>query len=247
MLSKLIDNIFLSKALEERNEYIRVQSIAKETIKYIRKVVKPGMNLIELRNICEEKLLELGADSFWYYDIGALVYAGDETSKSVSGVEYTTSDYYIKNDDIVTIDLSPKLRNIWGDYARTIIIEDGYVVDEIEQIKNVEWKNGLMMEEKLHDELYHFLTVNSTFEELYYHMNEFIIKNGFINLDFNGNLGHSIVKNKKNRIYIEKENNRKLSDVEYFTFEPHITMINSKYGYKRENIYYFDKDKLFEL
>ena len=123
MLSKLIDNIFLSKALEERNEYIRVQSIAKETIKYIRKVVKPGMNLIELRNACEEKLLELGADSFWYYDIGALVYAGDETSKSVSGVEYTTSDYYIKNDDIVTIDLSPKLRNIWGDYARTIIIE----------------------------------------------------------------------------------------------------------------------------
>lgn len=131
MLSKLIDNIFLSKALEERNEYIRVQSIAKETIKYIRKVVKLGMNLIELRNACEEKLLELGADSFWYYDIGALVYAGDETSKSVSGVEYTTSDYYIKNDDIVTIDLSPKLRNIWGDYARTIIIEDGYVVDEI--------------------------------------------------------------------------------------------------------------------
>lgn len=54
------------------------------------------MNLTELRNACEEKLLELGADSFWYYDIGALVYAGDETSKSVSGVEYITSDYYIK-------------------------------------------------------------------------------------------------------------------------------------------------------
>lgn len=247
MLSKLIDNIFLSKALEERNEYIRVQSIAKETIKYIRKVVKPGMNLIELRNLCEEKLLELGADSFWYYDIGALLYAGDETSKSVSGTGYFTSDYYIKNDDIITVDLSPQSKNIWGDYARTLIIENGSVVDDIEQIKNVEWKKGLMMEEKLHDELNHFLTVNSTFEELYYYMNEFIVKNGFINLDFNGNLGHSIVKNKKNRVYIEKGNNRKLSDVKYFTFEPHIAMINSKFGYKRENIYYFDKNKLLEL
>lgn len=209
MFSKLIDYIFLSKALEERNEYIRVQSIAKETIKYIRKVVKPGMSLIELRNACEEKLLELGAD------------------------------YYIKNDDIITVDLSPQSNNIWGDYARTIIIENGSVVDDIEQIKNLEWKNGLMMEEKLHDELYHFLTVNSTFEELFYHMNEFIVKNGFVNLDFNGNLGHSIVKNKKNRVYIEKGNNRKLSDVKYFTFEPHIAMINSKFGYKRENIYYY--------
>ena len=29
-------------------------------------------------------MLELGADSFWYWDVGAFVFAGDETTVSVS-------------------------------------------------------------------------------------------------------------------------------------------------------------------
>lgn len=78
-------------------------------------------------------------------------------------------------------------------------------------------------------------------------MNELIVKKGFLNLDFLGNLGHSIVKNKNDRIYIEKENCKKLSDVEMFTFEPHISISNSKYGYKREDIYYFDNGRLTKL
>lgn len=192
-------------------------------------------------------MLELGADSFWYYNVGALIFAGDETTKSVSGKEYITSDYIIKNDDIITIDLSPQIKNIWGDYARTIIIENGKVVDEINQIQNAEWKNGLLIEKELHSELLNFATSNTTFEELYYHMNDFIKKCGYINLDFNGNLGHSIVKNKNRRIYIEKGNKKKLSKVKYFTFEPHIALPNSNYGCKKENIYYFNNDKLIEL
>ena len=31
------------------------------------------------------------------------------------------------------------------------------------------------------------------------------------------------------------------------TFEPHISVSGSKYGYTRENIYYFDKEGLKEL
>ena len=39
----------------------------------------------EVANLkCEEKLLELGADSFWDWDVGAFVFAGDETTISVS-------------------------------------------------------------------------------------------------------------------------------------------------------------------
>lgn len=62
-----------------------------------------------------------------------------------------------------------------------------------------------------------------------------------------GNLGHSIVRRKADRIYIEKGNNTKLGDVNYFTFEPHISIAGSKYGYKRENIYYFENQKIEEL
>ena len=87
----------------------------------------------------------------------------------------------------------------------------------------------------------------TTFEELYYHINEIILKEGFVNLDFMGNLGHSIVKDKNERVYIEKGNTQKISDVEYFTFEPHISIPDSSYGYKKENIYYFQNGKLVEL
>ena len=231
----------------EKQSYSQIQLAAKKTIEYIKNTIKSGMNLLEIRKFCEEKLLELGADSFWYWDVGAFVFAGDETTVSVSGKQYVTSDRVIGNNDIITIDLSPQVGNIWGDYARTIIVENGMVVEDIGLIENQEWKSGLQMEEKLHAELLRFATKETTFEKLYYHMNEFIVENGFVNLDFMGNLGHSIVKTKGDRVYIEKGNMTKLGDVKYFTFEPHISFPDSKYGYKKENIYYFDENGLMEL
>lgn len=231
----------------EKQSYSQIQLAAKQTIEYIKKAIKPGMNLLEIRKLCEEKLFELGADSFWYWDVGAFVFAGDETTVSVSGKSYVTSDRVIGNNDIITIDLSPQIGNIWGDYARTVVVENGKVVDDIELIENPEWKSALQMEEKLHAELLYFATKETTFEELYYHMNEFIVDNGFVNLDFMGNLGHSIVKAKNDRVYIEKGNTAKLGHVKYFTFEPHIAFPDSKFGYKKENIYYFEEDRLVEL
>lgn len=90
-----------------------VQFIAKQTMDYIKNVITPGMKLTQVRKMCEEKMLELGADSFWYWDIGAFIFSGDETTKSVSGKEYETADKYIEENDIVTIDLSPQRNHIW--------------------------------------------------------------------------------------------------------------------------------------
>ncbi len=224
-----------------------VQQIAKRTIEYIKGEIKPGMKLAEIRVLCENKMLELGADSFWYWDVGAFVFSADETALSVSGRKYKTSDKPIGDNDIITIDLSPSKESVWGDYARTVIIENGAVVENIDDIQNSEWKSGFLMEEKLHNELLSFVDRNTTFEELYYHMNDYINSNGFINLDFLGNLGHSIVQRKSDRIYIEKGNQRKLSEVDFFTFEPHIGVKNSVYGYKKENIYFLSGDMLTEL
>ena len=103
------------------------------------------------------------------------------------------------------------------------------------------------MEAYLHKTLIDVATPDMTFEELYYYMNDLIAKKGFLNLDFLGNLGHSIVKNKNDRVYTEKGNCKRLSDVEMFTFEPHISIPDSKYGYKREDIYYFDNGRLMKL
>lgn len=227
-------------------EYRQVQQIAKDTIDYARYHIKPGMNLRDIRKMCDEKMLELGADSFWYWDVGAFVFSGDETTVSVSGRRYVTSDRIIAPNDIITIDLSPQNGDTWGDFARTIILQNGVVVD-FDDIESPEWKQGLLMEKYLHNELAKFVKPETTFEELYYHMNSLIETKGFINLDFSGNLGHSIVRKMDDRVYIEKGNHVRLGDVAFFTFEPHISVNGSKYGFKKENIYYFENGVLKEL
>ena len=183
-------------------DYKAIQKIAKDTIKYIKTEIIPGMSLKEVRHLCENKMLELGADSFWYYDIGAFVFSGDETTISISGREYSTSDRMIALDDIITIDLSPQVGNTWGDYARTVIIQNGKAVQSDEEVLNAEWRAGLEAEKKLHKRMTEIVSPEMTFEELYYQMNEYICEEGYINLDFMGNLGHSIVCKKEDRMYI---------------------------------------------
>ena len=155
-------------------KYREVQKIAKDTMEYIKAQIYSGMNLKEVRSLCEEKMFSLGADSFWYWDIGAFTFAGDETNVSVSGKEYITSDRIIADDDIVTIDLSPQVGDIWGDYARTVIIEKGKVVSDDGKIGNDEWRMGIAMEKRLHARLKEIATPEMSFEDLYYQMNDFI-------------------------------------------------------------------------
>lgn len=224
-----------------------MQNLNRATMEYISSVITPGMNLMEVRDLCESFMLSHGADSFWYWDVGAFVFSSDKTAISVSGREYKTDDAVIASNDIITIDLSPQNNNIWGDYVRTLIVENGKVVTDISSIQNEQWRQGLQMEEYLHEAMHDFVDSNTTFEDLFYFINGEISRKGYVNLDFLGNLGHSIVREKSKRIYIEKGNATKLSDVEAFTFEPHIGLPDSVYGFKKENIYCFDNGKLVEL
>lgn len=224
-----------------------MQNLNRETIQYISTVIVPGMSLIEVRRLCEKYMLSHGADSFWYWNVGAFIFSGDKTAVSVSGREYKTDDRIIASEDIITIDLSPQKNSIWGDFARTLVIEEGKVVRNIECIQNDEWRNGLKMEEYLHETMMRFVNADTTFEELFYYINGKILDCGYINLDFLGNLGHTIVLDKNDRIYIEKGNKEKLSSVKAFTFEPHISLPGSSYGFKKENIYTFFEDQLMEI
>lgn len=224
-----------------------MQELNRDTISYIVSAIRPGMTLCNLRFLCEEYMLTHGADSFWYWDVGAFVFRGEDTILSVSGRQYATADTLIEPNDIITIDLSPQRNCVWGDYARTVIVEDGVVVTDSAKIRNDEWRSGLLMEAKLHEAMRSFVCKDTTFEKLFSHINDFIRENGYENLDFLGNLGHSIVKDKGQRIYIEQGNRTKLSEVEAFTFEPHISLPGGKYGYKMENIYAFEGDRLIEL
>ena len=152
--------------------YFAIQNLNRATIKYAAGMIKVGMNLPDAKALCENYLLGNGADSFWYWDVGAFIFSGDETAVSVSGRDYMVTDRTVQENDIITIDLSPQKNNIWGDYARTLVFENGVLCNETDRIKNDEWRRGLQMEEYLHKALIDMAAPDMTFEELYYFMND---------------------------------------------------------------------------
>ena len=78
--------------------YSAMQNLNRATIKYIAGIIKAGMNLQDIKVLCEDYLLKNGADSFWYWDVGAFVFAGEETVISISGRDYKVADRTIQED-----------------------------------------------------------------------------------------------------------------------------------------------------
>ncbi len=227
--------------------YKAVQKVAKNTIKFLEDKIVQGVTVNQIVKLAEDYMLYSGISSFWYHGVGAFVFAGEDTLLSISGRDYVPSKRVISKNDIVTIDLSPQYENIWGDYSRTLIIEAGIVVRNHDNISNSEFRDGLTAEKILHSKLLEIVSPDMTFEELYILMNDQIKYLGYKNLDFSNNLGHSIESESNNRIYIERGNKSRLSDAFMFTFEPHIRKSGSIYGFKMENIYYFENKSLVEL
>ena len=83
-----------------------------------------------------------------------------------------------------------------------------------------------------------------TFEEVYCLINSEITACGFRNLDFRGNLGHTIETAPDARRYLEKGNRLTFREAgRPFTLEPHIAS-SDRFGFKRENIYAFADGRL---
>jgi len=224
-----------------------VQAIAKDTMAHLARFITTGMTVQDVITEAERHMHSSGIESFWYYDIGTFVFSGEDTALSLSGRDYTPSSRKIEANDIITIDLSPQVSNTWGDFARTLIVEEGIVKTAPETIKNTELREGLETELALHHRLIEVANPDMTFDELYRTMNAHIAELGYVNLDFGGNLGHSIEANRDDRRYIKRGNNTALSSARYFTFEPHIQKPPSKFGFKREDIYFFKNSQLTAL
>lgn len=228
---------------EELQKYKKVQLVAKKTIDFLKSLVKEGISEKEIKDAAEKYLYKNGIDSFWYYGIGAFVFIGERTTLSISGREYQATDKRVQKNDLVTVDLSPEINGFWGDFARSFIVENGKVIEpEFSNLSEI--TEGINTEKELHKKFQNLLNEDMSLEGAYTEMNSFIYKLGFENLDFNKNLGHSIVKYKENRIYIENGSTTKFKEINLFTFEPHIKKKGGRYGFKHENIYFFKKGKL---
>ena len=226
--------------------YAHVQSIAKETMEFLNDFIRIGVSALEIKIAAEAFMKDKGADSFWYHGIGAFVLVGEQTTISISGKDYQASNLKVGINDLVTVDLSPEIDGFWGDLARSFAIQDG-VVKDASQSMFPEVVSGIDMEIELHDNLKQLIGPDTTFHDVYLSMNSQIYAAEYENLDFKRNMGHSIARHIDERKYIEFGNNARLSDIGLFTFEPHIKKKDGKYGFKHENIYYFEHGKLHVL
>lgn len=201
-----------------------------------------GMSEKQIMNQAVTLMTQKGSNSWWYHGLGALVLLGERSTLSVSGTKYEAStENRVAENDVITIDLAPTLDGFWGDYARTIFVEDGKVAAE-DQLTMEPFRSGLQAELYLHQKLVEVAKPDMTLEALYYALNEEITKIGFTNLDFHGNLGHSVEIDEADRIYIERGSTATFREIgKPFTFEPHICERGGKWGFKREDIYFFDE------
>jgi Xaa-Pro aminopeptidase len=219
------------------------QEIAKETMRELHDFVKVGMSE---KDIVQEALVRMqkkGSHGWWYHGIGAVVLLGKRSIESMTGRNMIISDENrVAENDVITIDLAPTVNGYWGDYARTLFMEDGIVAQE-DQPRTPLFCQGLAAEMHLHNKLVEYAAPHITYEELFLKLNAEIIELGFENLDVHGNLGHSIELDKNDRYYIERSSIRSFEEVgKPFTLEPHIRLAGGSLGFKREDIYYFDEN-----
>lgn len=224
------------------------QDIARRAMEEIKDFIHPGVTEREIRKQVEILLIQHGSSSFWYHGIGALVHVGHaRTLVSQGGREYRVGDCAVAQNDVITLDLAPTIDDYWGDFARTIFVENGAVVQREQDVKNEKYAFALTCEKALHSYIMEVARPDMSMEGLYLLANQKLVELGGKNLDYSGNWGHSVPILQQDRVYLEAGSHTKLSECTGFTFEPHVQWKDCDFGIKRENIYYFEGETLKEL
>jgi Xaa-Pro aminopeptidase len=214
-----------------------VQAIARSVLAELGGSIGPSDTERSIAARATTLLADRGIHETWYYDCPALVLLGSRSCLSVSGRDYSPGDEQVGRLNVVTVDLSPLRDGVWGDCARSFAIEDGRWTNTP---ATGELERGIQVEALLHQAIRKFAEPNTSFEDLFEFGNAEIERHGFENLDFLGNLGHSIALRREERCYVERGNTRRLDSIACFTFEPHVRAIGGTWGFKHEEIYFFD-------
>jgi Xaa-Pro aminopeptidase len=185
----------------------------------------------------QEGLLRHGIRETWYYDCPALVLLGSRSCASPPGRTYAPARERVGATNLVTIDLSPSCDGYWGDCARSFFVEDGRVTSAAQL---PDFVAGARFLNQLHAAMRLFVTRETTFHDLALWTTRHIEEAGFVNLDFRRNVGHSIASRREDRLYLKEGSHRPLGDVDFFTFEPHVSVPGRPWGFKHEDIFYFD-------
>ena len=218
-------------------EHRKVQRAAKTVLANLASTISAIDSEESIAQDANRALCDLGFSETWYYACPAFVLAGSRSCLSISGREYVPSREPIGNFNLVTVDLSPMSNGHWGDCARSFYVEGGKAAATPTAPELLAGKQFL---ETLHAKMGEIARPEMRFHELFDWANLQIKEAGFENLDFLGNVGHSIATRREERQYIEAKNNCKLQEVPFFTFEPHVKEVAGRWGFKHENTFFFN-------
>jgi len=199
----------------------KAQDAAKAVLRELAEDIRPDDTECSIATRARARLQAQGIPETWYHDCPALVLLGARSCTSVSGRDYRPAAAAVGETNLVTVDLSPSHLGRWGDCARSFAVEEGRVTSTPQSPAFVA---GLSFLQGLHAKMRQFVTPQTTFHELAIWSARQMEANGFLNLDFLGNVGHSIAARREDRIYIE----------------PHVRQIGGAWGFKHEDIFFFD-------
>ncbi|WP_189613356.1 M24 family metallopeptidase [Saccharospirillum salsuginis] len=223
--------------MEQFEDYQHVQGIAKKVHSRLGRFITAESTEQSIARKAAELLADFGAPDTWYHDVPAFVLLGCRSCLSISGKDYISATEPVGEVNLVTVDLSPRIGNAWGDCARSYVVEEGIVAH---YPARREFSEGLAIQRQLHNDMIEFATTDTRFSDLFEYGNARIRQYGYENLDFLQNLGHSIEIQPSDRRFIDRNCHEKLGSVRFFTFEPHIRKTGQNWGFKHEDIYYFD-------
>lgn len=226
-------------ALDLLTAHRRVQHAAKSVLRQLAREIGPDDTEQSIATRAQAALRNHGIQQTWYHDCPALVLLGSRSCLSCSGRDYRPSLEPVGQTNLVTIDLSPSHEGHWGDFARSLPVEGGCVSLEPE---DPQFRAGLAFVRRLQTAMRAFVTPRTTFDDLAAWAAQRMDVEGFLNLDFRGNVGHSIAARREDRVYIEAGNHQPLSDVGLFTFEPHVRAAGGAWGFKHEDIFFFNSE-----
>jgi predicted N-acetyltransferase YhbS/methionine aminopeptidase len=224
---------------EDLAPYRAVQAAAKAALAALAPTVASGDTERELADRAAALLRAQGLHDTWYYDCPALVLLGSRSCPSISGRDYRAGGEAVGETDLVTVDLSPRRRDVCGDYARSLCVEHGRVVEEPQ---TPEFRRGLEVLASLHQRARAAMAPGMTFAELYEIVITEIDARGFENLDLRANVGHTVAARLDDREFIAAGSRVRLRDAGLFTFEPHIRERGGRWGFKHEDILYLGRD-----
>ncbi len=220
-----------------RAEHRDVQATARAALAALGPTITAQDTEQSIATRAHDLLSYAGCADTWYHECPALVLLGSRSCLSASGRTYVPATEAVGDLNVITVDVSPSRKGVWGDCARTFFVENGRVVS---QPANEAFQDGARVLRDLHDLVLASATPDMHLGLLFEMGNHAIARLGYENLDFKGNLGHSIVARLQDRSFVTRGNEQRLGEAGLFTFEPHVRRIGGSWGFKHEDIYYFD-------